>query len=167
MSEPIQILSATVDDIPHIQSIAFPTWQDTFIEILSAQQIAYMLNMMYSTESLTEQMNKGIQFVLAKYGNEFLGFAGFETNYTTSAKTKLHKLYILPSAQGRGVGKLLMNAVAKSAAEMQNKFITLNVNRQNKAVAFYERNGFKITAEEDIDIGNGYWMNDYIMQKQL
>jgi ribosomal protein S18 acetylase RimI-like enzyme len=43
----------------------------------------------------------------------------------------------------------------------------VNVNRHNKALHFYEKYGFKIIREEDIDIGEGYFMNDYVMELKL
>jgi ribosomal protein S18 acetylase RimI-like enzyme len=45
--------------------------------------------------------------------------------------------------------------------------LQLNVNRNNPAKIFYEKLGFAVLNEEDIDIGNGYFMNDYVMQKMI
>ena len=45
--------------------------------------------------------------------------------------------------------------------------LTLNVNRFNKAIDFYLKNGFKIIKEENIEIGNGFLMEDYVMEKIL
>ncbi len=79
----------------------------------------------------------------------------------------MHKIYVLPSMQGKNVGQALISAVESIAREAGMQKLSLNVNRDNKAAGFYERNGFEKTGEEDIDIGDGFFMNDAIMTKKL
>lgn len=166
----ITIAEATEQDIPVIQNIAHQTWPDTFGKILSPEQISYMLNMMYSTVALRQQMaeRKHI-FLLANDSerNTTLGFVSYEVNYGGKAKTKIHKLYLLPSSQGKGIGKLLINTVADTAVSHQNDVLSLNVNKNNKAIQFYERQGFEPVQTETIDIGNGFVMDDVVMEKSL
>jgi len=164
----IQITTATHQDYSLIQQIAHQTWPHTFGTILSPEQIAYMLEMMYSIPALTEQIEeKGYTFLLAKEEDIYLGFAAYELNYQGLPKTKLHKIYILPEAQGKGLGKLLINTVADIAKQNQNEVLSLNVNRNNPAIYFYEKLGFTKVAEEDIPIGQGYLMEDFVMEKDL
>lgn len=159
----LTIVKAGEENIPQIQEIARATWPETFKDILSPEQIRYMLQMMYDDASLQRQMRSGHVFLLAGSG----GFASYELNYQGKAVCKLHKIYILPSMQGKSVGKALLTEVARIAKEAGMQQVWLNVNRHNKATGFYERFGFKKTGEEDIDIGNGYFMNDTIMQMNL
>ncbi len=63
--------------------------------------------------------------------------------------------------------KKLLETVETVAKSMGAENLILNVNRKNKAKTFYEKNGFAVVREEDIDIGKGYFMNDYIMEKTL
>ena len=164
----IQITEATSQDYILIQQIAHQTWPDTFSDILSPAQIAYMLVMMYSMSALTEQMEeKGYTFLLAKEEDKYLGFAAYELNYQGLAKTKLHKIYILPKAQGKGLGKLLITHVAEIAVQNQTEVVSLNVNRNNPAINFYEKLGFKKVMEENIPIGEGFYMEDFVMDKKL
>jgi len=164
----IQITVATKQDYTLIQQIAHQTWPETFGSILSAAQIAYMLEMMYSIPALTEQIEEnGYIFLLAKDEEKYLGFAAYELFYQNLSKTKLHKIYILPEAQGKGVGKLLINRVAEIAVQNQNEVLSLNVNRNNPAINFYEKLGFTKVAEEDIPIGQGFLMEDFVMEKRL
>lgn len=81
--------------------------------------------------------------------------------------TKLHKIYVLPEAQGKGIGKALMEEVIAKAKNKGQLALSLNVNRENKAVAYYKSLGFKIIKTEDILIGNGFFMNDYVMELLL
>ncbi|MDI9858404.1 GNAT family N-acetyltransferase [Flectobacillus roseus] len=161
MQNSINLKIATIEDIPLIQSIAEQTWRPTYGDILTEEQTLFMLDMMYSSESLTRQFEKNT-FIVAYEGDTPLGFAGFEPK--DDGVMKLHKLYMLPAAQGKGIGKLLIQEVAKYAEQQGLKYVYLNVNRNNKAIGFYEKQGFKIIKEEDINIGNDYWMNDYVMQ---
>ncbi len=151
-----------------IQQIAHTTWPVTFGAILSPTQIQYMLEMMYSSEALEAQViNKGHIFILAKAEEQYLGFVSFEHSYQGSNKTKIHKIYILPDTQGKGIGKRLLDEVTLLAKNTQNTVLILNVNRDNSAIVFYEKMGFQKTAEEDIDIGNGFFMNDAVMEKEI
>ncbi|WP_155297214.1 GNAT family N-acetyltransferase [Spirosoma aerolatum] len=166
----ITITQATEHDLPTIQDIAHRTWPNTFGEILSPNQISYMLDMMYSLESLKSQVNdKQHVFLLAKDDTtqEFLGYSSYELNYKGQPLTKIHKIYLLPASQGKGVGRLLIDAVAEVAKANNNDRLGLNVNRYNKAIQFYERVGFSIVGNEDIDIGDGFLMEDFVMGKPL
>jgi ribosomal protein S18 acetylase RimI-like enzyme len=81
--------------------------------------------------------------------------------------TRLHKLYLLPSSQGRGQGKLLLEAVVEKAKESLSLNISLNVNKLNSAIDFYKKLGFEIVGEEKLPIGNDFFMDDYKMELQL
>jgi GNAT superfamily N-acetyltransferase len=152
----MEIITAKDEHLPIIKQIAYDTWPATFGEIISPQQIAYMLEWMYDVDALKKQIKEsGHVFILAVENGEYFGYASYETNYKNQPKTKIHKIYILPKSQGKGVGRMLMDTV------------TLNVNRQNNAVDFYKRIGFEITGHENIDIGEGFLMEDYILDKKL
>lgn len=164
----IKISVAEEKDYSTIQQIAHQTWYPTFEKILSKEQIAYMLEMMYSLKAIEEQIKqKEHIFLLAKDEQSYLGYASYETNYQESDKTKIHKIYVLPAAQGKGVGKILMDSIEKIAKEKGNKILALNVNRYNPAINFYEKIGFKIVKQEDIDIGRGFLMQDFVMEKNI
>ncbi len=166
----IAITQATKADFPIIQNIAHQTWPSTFADILSPTQISYMLDMMYSLEALKEQVNdKKHVFLLAKDegSGEYLGFISYELTCKSQPITKIHKIYLLPASQGKGVGRLLIDTVADVAIRTDNNRLGLNVNRYNKAIQFYERMGFSIVGQEDIDIGDGFLMEDFIMEKSL
>jgi len=162
---PISMIRATIDDIPHIQQVAASTWPNTFRDILTPEQIAYMMDWMYATDALQRQITEqGHRFLLALQDTVPVGFASYELDYTDTHTTKIHKLYVCPDVQGRGVGRVLVNEVRRAAQGERQRAITLNVNRYNRAIQFYERLGFRQIATEDIDIGNGYYMNDAVME---
>lgn len=149
--------------MPAVQQIAQATWAPTYGSILSEGQLAYMLDWMYSTESLRKQFESGCQFLLLWQGNKPGGFAGFEAS--GNGGFKLHKLYVSPTKQKSGYGQKLLDEVVAEVKKSGGKYLDLNVNRTNTARFFYEKLGFLLLREEDNYIGQGYWMNDFVMRK--
>lgn len=150
-----------------IRELAEKTWKVCYRDMISAAQIEYMLEMMYSRKSLLRQMSEGTRFILHCPNDEPVGFAGFGPKKDNPAVWRLEKLYVLPSLQKKGSGILLLKALEKMAVREGARQMELNVNRKNPAVTFYEKAGFRISHEADIDIGGGFFMNDFIMIKDL
>jgi diamine N-acetyltransferase len=126
------------------------------------------LDLFYSEQALIDQFDKKEQlFYLITEEETTFGFIGIEHNYQNKGTTKIHKIYILPQTQGNGIGKLAIETIAEFARENKYTSLLLNVNRFNKALHFYEKIGFKVIDEVNIEIGNGYLMEDYVMEKQL
>ncbi|HWC53519.1 MAG TPA: GNAT family N-acetyltransferase [Chitinophagaceae bacterium] len=159
------IRNATTDDISLIRELTFKVWPQTYAAIISKEQIDYMLDMMYSETSLKKQMAEGCQFVIAYDDNEPVGFASYQE--TEPQLFKLHKIYVLPTQQGKGTGKFIINHIVEKIKSKNAKALQLQVNRYNKAKSFYEKLGFFVLKEINLDIGNGYFMNDYVMQLSL
>lgn len=157
------ILSIPETAFPIVNDIAEQTWAVAYKDILSPEQIRYMLDQFYNFETLKARADKGNLFYLIYDNNQPLGFAEIELN-AEAATTKLHKIYVSPEAQGRQLGLYLLEHIKSVAKQTGQQRIILNVNRYNKAKSFYEKQGFSVFKEEDIDIGNGYYMNDFVMQ---
>ncbi|MCH7396838.1 GNAT family N-acetyltransferase [Belliella sp. DSM 107340] len=162
----IEIHPASENQLVEVQKIAYATWPETFSNILTPVQIDYMLDQMYDLDALKSQIKlKKHTFLLAKEGEETLGFCSFELNCEGSNSVKIHKIYILPNTQGKGIGKKLLYEVQKIAVQNGFKSIYLNVNRFNKqAIEFYLYVGFKEIKKEVIDIGNGFVMDDLVLE---
>jgi ribosomal protein S18 acetylase RimI-like enzyme len=159
------IRPASIIDIPVIRQIADKTWPAAYEELLGKDQVEYMLDKLYSHQALEDQMKKQHYFFLALKEYEAVGFTSFSK--VEKDIYKLQKLYVLPSLQKSGLGKELLQTVETVAKSMGGRKLQLNVNRKNIAKRFYERNGFAVIKEENIDIGSGYFMNDFVMQKDL
>lgn len=162
----VEIIVVNESLLPEVKKIAEETWPKTFGQILTPEQISYMLEMMYNLEVLKSQVNeRGHHYVLASEAGKHLGFCSFEHHIDQSAKTKIHRIYIMPDTQGKGIGKLLLAYVADRSKSKGDNALYLNVNRFNeKAIQFYERVGFRKIKEEVIDIGNGFVMDDFVME---
>jgi ribosomal protein S18 acetylase RimI-like enzyme len=163
----IKIIDATANDFKIIQNIAHQTWPIAYGEILQKAQLDYMLGAFYNEEALKDSVaNKGHYFILAKEGEETLGFASYEHHYNQLNQTKIHKIYILPQTQGKGIGKKLIDFVENRAKENHSAVLSLNVNRFNKALHFYQKLGFEIVEEVNIELDHGYLMEDFVMEKK-
>lgn len=163
----IKIFDGNEEHIPTIAQIADKTWHHTYAEILSAEQLNYMLATIYDTATLTSAMRNGTQqFLLLKDNHGFQGFISFGTRPEDPHIFKIHKLYVLPENQGKGYGKILIDEVKKRMRARGIKKLDLNVNRFNPAQHFYRKLGFRVLREEDIPIGP-FWMNDYVMRLEI
>lgn len=162
---PFNIRKATPADIGMIRELTFKVWPQTYAPILSQDKIDYMLDLMYSPASLQRQMNNGSQFIIVYENNEPVGFAAYLEKYPSVFK--LDKIYILPSQQGKGTGRFVIDHIIDEIKQRGATALQLQVNRDNKAKSFYEKLGFVEIDYQDFDIGNGYFMNDYVMEKKF
>jgi len=164
---PITLLPATTADIPTIIQLAEATWEPTYRFILSKEQIEYMYRVIYTPASLLRQMtDEQHAFLLLLVDEQPAGYASFSQLTADEPLYKLHKIYVLPSHQGQGLGQRLLAAVEQAVRTAGGHALELNVNRYNPALAFYERQGFRHHHEADIPIGP-YWMNDFVLRKEL
>ena len=157
----VEIRTAIFEDITTIQEIAQQTWPSTYGRIITKAQIEYMLELMYSNETLEKQWFHGHSFLMAEVADKPVGYASFRV--IEGKVYKLDKLYVLPEAQKLGVGKKLLQEVIARIVAVGGRELQLQVNRKNKAVSFYEKMGFEILRQEDFHFGDGYFMNDYVM----
>lgn len=167
MSNELIIRNADLDDINTIGFLAYQIWPATYKDILTLDQLQYMLNLIYSPSSLRKQMTiSQHQFLISEIDEEPVGFASY-SKIDEPSTYKLQKLYVRTDIQGKGLGKTLLEYVEEAVKEAGAKNLHLNVNRHNKARFFYEKMGYKVIKEEDVDIGNGYFMNDFVMEKNV
>ena len=162
----LSVQKATVANIPLVRQLTFAIWPQTYSSVISKEQIDYMLEMMYNPATLQKQMEEeGCTFIIVHEDGEPVAFASY--NETETQIWKLNKIYILKTHQSKGNGKFIIKYIVDEIKVKHAKALQLQVNRQNKAKYFYERLGFKIIKTADFDIGNGYFMNDYVMELAL
>ena len=166
MNDPLfTIRNATADDIPLIRTLAKQIWPQSYEKILKRPQVNYMMRLIYSADALKKQMAEGHQFIIIYNNSIPVGFASYSELEPTIYK--LHKVYVLLNQQGRGTGKFAIEQVLAAIQPKGAVALRLNVNRFNKAKGFYEKLGFTVLKEEKIDIGGGYFMDDYVMEKSI
>lgn len=156
---------AGLDGIDHIQRLIFEIYPATYSDILSQEQITFMLQKSYTAEALAETMESGQDFyLLYDTDKNPKGFTALQAK--TSAVLRIEKLYLLPKAQGKGLGKLLIDFAKREARQRGHSTLELNVNRNNKAYFFYLKQGFEVIAEVDIPY-YGFVLDDYVMQLKV
>lgn len=164
MSEPL-IRPASDSELATVSQLAGRIWRAHYPSILSHEQIEYMLAWMYDVGQLRRDVERGVVYELLFDGDRAVGFCGYEP---VDGELKLHKLYLEVTEHGRGLGSLLLRHVEDEARRRGLPTVVLGVNRFNaKAIRAYQRNGYTVRRELKTDIGGGYVMDDYIMEKRV
>ena len=174
MSTPSQLSPAgvcvrTADfaDLPIIAALAAKIWRACYPGIISPAQIDYMLRRMYSLETLATELREGIVYDCLFFEESMIGFAA-RGPAREQGVFKLHKLYVHPDWQNRGLGSVLLRHCEAKVQSLGASRLVLNVNRSNSnAIRAYQRNGFAIAESVVADIGGGFVMDDYVMAKEL
>ncbi len=157
----MQINQATLKDLDKIIALAHRIWNDHYPEIIGQEQVDYMLGKIYDKNSLMLQMQSKDQFFIAhdEIQAKDLGFLSIKE--ISNGEFFINKLYVDTQLQRSGVGKGLLDFMI---AKFVPQTIRLQVNRMNyKAINFYFKHGFVIEKVADFDIGDGYFMNDFVM----
>lgn len=148
------------EDIQTVSDLAARIWHAHYPDIISRQQIEYMLERMYSPASLRKQLEDGHHFLIAEENDNVVGYAAIEPR--GPGKYFLHKLYVDTLRHQQGIGSILLKQVM---TECKPAELSLHVNRANiKAINFYFKQGFSIAGLQVTDIGNGYVMDDFVMR---
>ena len=164
----MKIQKATEQDLPLIHKIAEKSWRANYPGIISAEQIEYMLDLMYSEEALAKDFhNINFNYYLIQDDEcNNVGILGYERSYQHNI-TKLHRIYLLKEAKGKGFGKFAIEFLKKEVGESLDGSIILNVNKDNPAFEFYKSQGFTVFKEIVNEIGSGFVMDDYLMEFKI
>ena len=150
------------EDINDVATISSIVWPFTYKSIISNDQIKYMLDLFLSPSAIKKSIASGYRYLLfLSEDNNKMGYIAFK--FEDDGSLYISKIYLLPNFQHKGIlGKIVTNL------KYFGKTITLNVNKNNTiAIKAYEKYGFKKVKSVVNDIGNGFVMDDYIMQLEL
>lgn len=157
----------TPDSLQAIRDVAAEVWPQTFAEILSPEQISYMMEMMYAPAVMAKELAENMHFELLRIDNEPSGYIVYSA-YNSDQTAKLHKVYLKQAFHGQGIGQQMLLHAQEQCRKLGFREVVLAVNKQNsKAIKAYERNGFTIYDSVCNPIGNGFFMDDYLMKKSL
>lgn len=152
----------------HIQDIAALAqviWEEHFTPIIGRDQVAYMLNKFQSAPPIREQIQSGTAYYIVQHNHTAVGYTALIDN---TPKTMISKLYILASARRTGAGKATLDFIEARSRSQQHQIVWLTVNKDNaQPIAWYKRQGFRIIDSVKKPIGDGFFMDDYIMEKAL
>lgn len=157
-----------------VVSLARQIWNQHFVAIIGQAQVDYMLDKFQSSSAISSQIRQGFSYYLASYdkgdGKHEGQHQGYMALYKAPDATGLmiSKLYVLQQARGQGIGSCLLSQAYQLAAGNAEERLWLTVNRFNDdSIAWYRRRGFNVTEKVKKPIGNGFYMDDFIMTKLL
>ena len=165
----VRIRKAGTEDIMSIHDMAEVVFRHTYRDILSPEQMEYMMDWMYSPVNLSRQLDEGHVYYIAFREDVPCGYISVQpdgVNEEGRLLFHLQKIYVLPSEQGSGLGRILFDKAVSHIREQASgrpAALELNVNRNNPSIGFYNHLGLRILRQGDFHIGHGFYMNDYIM----
>ncbi|WP_028549676.1 GNAT family N-acetyltransferase [Paenibacillus sp. UNC451MF] len=154
------------EEVANLAQLASEIWYEYFVSIISKEQIDYMVEKFQSTNAITEQIqNQGYEYYFMNMSGKNIGYLGVKQE---EGKLFLSKFYILKEHRGRGYASRAMEFLVDICQKRRLSTIWLTVNRYNDAtIAVYEKKGFRTVRTQVADIGNGFVMDDYIMEKEI
>jgi ribosomal protein S18 acetylase RimI-like enzyme len=155
-------------DFPMLAQVARTIWLSHYITIISQHQIEYMLGNRFAPDHLRRYIASIDRWLeVLNVSGEMVGYCSYALT-TVPGEMKLEQLYLLPLLHGRGLGRLMLEHVQRRTQQQDCRTLMLQVNKRNdKAINVYKRAGFALRQEVVVDIGNGFVMDDYIMEKHL
>ncbi len=156
---------STKNQIEIVESLAKEIWTEHYIPIISREQVHYMIERFQSTQAISEQIKSGSLYFLIEEDNHFIGYIGVQQK---DDELFLSKIYIKSSQRGRGYGKKAIEFTEQLARKKGAIKIVLTVNKNNiNTIRAYEKMGFKNLGSIIQDIGSGFIMDDYKMEKTV
>lgn len=158
---------STPDEITAVEHLAQEIWPQHFTPIIGASQVEYMLEKFQSAEAILSQINSGCEYYLVTVDNEMAGYAGLVPDIDAK-RLMLSKIYVKRSARGKGVGQSILDFVERKCKAEGLSALWLTVNRFNNGpISWYEDRGFVTIDEVKKDIGGGFIMDDYVMEREI
>ncbi|MBR4171403.1 MAG: D-tyrosyl-tRNA(Tyr) deacylase [Kiritimatiellae bacterium] len=159
----------TEAQVTRVRKIAEETWPHCYGDIISSEQIDYMIEWMYNAEAVRKQTSGGTPFYLVLADGEEAGLVSFDKiPHAETHDCELHKIYVLPQYWSRGIGNWILNQVCEITRQQGAESVWLRVNKNNmRAQKAYRTAGFFQRQAICTDIGNGFVMDDFIFRKRL
>lgn len=166
MNETPRFRPLTGADLDAVAVLARRIWQATYPGIIPQEQIDSMLATRYCDTALRHYINASDRwFELALVGGSIVGYCACEM---VDGEYKLDKIYVDPARQRSGLGSALIARAADRGRTLGHTAMLLAVNKRNtQAIAAYSKHCFAVRDSICVDIGNGFVMDDYLMQKNL
>lgn len=162
----IQLTSVTTpESVQLIVQLAKEIWKEHYTSIIGPQQVQYMLTTLQSKEAILNDLDRGKKYVLINLNNQAIEYLSYEL---MDNQLFLSKLYLKKNQRGKGNGRFLITQIKDIAQKNKKRTIVLTVNKYNHAsIAAYKTFGFDLVKEQQVDIGNGYVMDDYVFHYSL
>jgi len=155
---------STLEDCQKVSELANIIWHECYKDVITNEQIDYMVNKFLAKDYILSSINEGTEFYLVIDEIKPIGFISFKKE---DKKMYLSKFYILKDKRHLGFGKNIINLLINECKKDKLSSIYLNVNKNNPTIEIYKKLGFKKVKKSVTDIGNGFVMDDYIMELKV
>jgi diamine N-acetyltransferase len=167
MTSPLQFVPVTTSaQLEVVAGLARDIWYEYYVPLIGRAQVDYMVSRFQSTEAVAQQLREGYEYFITERDGRVIGYCAVQPQ-PAEGSLFLSKLYLLRDARGAGTGRVCMEFIEQLAGRRGLKLLWLTVNKGNPAVKAYERLGFRIAADLLMDIGGGFVMDDFRMEKSL
>lgn len=157
----------TVGEIAEVARLATEIWREYYVSIITIEQIDYMIGKYQAVPAITDQIHhQGYEYYLFHHdGSSTIGYMSVRQE---EEKLFLSKFYIGKEHRGRGYASQAIAFLEQLCKDRNLSHIWLTVNRHNESsIAVYEKKGYRTVREQVADIGNGFVMDDFIMEKEI
>ena len=163
----------TVTEIKRVESqkdimitvkLAKEIWYEHYTPIIGAKQVDYMLGKYQSEGAVSKAIGDGYTYCIAFLEGKPAGYFAIKEDDGTF----LSKFYVCKNNRGMGIGRSMLEWIENECRIIKSKRIWLTCNKYNaETIQKYIHMGFIIIDSIVTDIGNGYVMDDYVMEKKI
>ena len=154
----------TAQEVAEVAGLATEIWYEYYVPIIGRAQVDYMVEKFQSTAAINDQIACGYEYFLIEHAGEAVGYLALQSQ---PAHLFISKFYLLHRMRGTGLGRASMEFIETLSRERGLSRLALTVNKYNPALQFYVRRGFENCGSVVADIGNGFVMDDYRMEKRV
>jgi len=156
----------TTNDILEVELMAKEIWNQHYVTIIGKEQVDYMIKFFQNKETIEKQIFKeNYLYYIIQDENQNAGYFAIVPN-NEKKEMFLSKIYIYLNFRGKGLSKEVINYIESVCKRDLLKRIYLTVNKYNlNTIEVYKKLGFRIIDSAVFDIGNGFVMDDYVMEK--
>jgi diamine N-acetyltransferase len=167
MPDAVQLIPVTTAaQVAEVARMAHEVWNEFYVPLIGQAQVNYMVAKFQSAEAMQSQIDSGYEYFRIQQSGEIIGYTGIRHD-AADARVFISKLYLLAAHRKSGAGRQALELIERRARERGATHLWLTVNKDSASVRAYERLGFRIVEAIVMDIGDGYVMDDYKMEKQV
>jgi ribosomal protein S18 acetylase RimI-like enzyme len=152
--------------VDQIARMAHEVWNEHYVPLIGQAQVDYMVARFQSAEAIRSQIDSGYEYFQIQQSGESIGYAAIRHD-ASERRLFISKLYVLAAHRKSGAGRRSLDLIEQMARERAATHLWLTVNKGNPSVRAYERLGFRITEAIVMDIGGGYVMDDFKMERPV
>ena len=160
----IMITELKPENAKRLAELAKPIWEEHYTPIIGAKQVEYMLNKFQSEAAVKQQIESGYEYWFVFFDKKPAGYFAIEKRAT---RLFISKFYLALAFRGRDIARTMLNQCKKLALNKNCPHLSLTVNKDNPAYGIYHKLGFTTLDAVKVDIGSGYFMDDYCMELKL